>query len=333
MVKWVDLMSSFVKDGLTTRDTYGDWCVPPEDPKAIHSNDPARKTSAAVLATSYLHHCLKLMAGYAQLLDKPEDAQRFKALAETLKTAFNAKLYNAEKGYYDNGSQTSCVLPLAFDMVPAAERPRVFAHLVKKIEDEARGHIATGLIGGHWINRVLTEGGRPDLVYRLATNTGYPSWGYMASKGATTIWELWNGDTANPSMNSGNHVMLVGDLTIWLYEDLAGIKSDPAQPGFKHIVMKPHPVGDLTFARATHRSPYGLIVSDWKRKDSAFVWQITVPPNTTATVYVPAADTERVLEGTSPASRAVGVRYLRTEAGAAVFVVGSGNYTFTSDLK
>jgi alpha-L-rhamnosidase len=332
MVKWVDLMSSTVKDGITTSDNYGDWCVPPEDPKAILSKDPARLTSKAVLATSYLHHCLKLMAGYAQLLEQPADAQRFTALAATLKTAFNAKLYNSEKGYYDNGTQTSCVLPLAFDMVPPQEQPRVFAHLVKKIEEDSRGHVGTGLIGGQWINRVLTAGGRPDLVYRLATNTDYPSWGYMAAKGATTIWELWNGDTANPDMNSGNHVMLVGDLVIWLYEDLAGIKSDPAQPGFKHIIMKPHPVGDLTFARATHRSPYGLIASEWKRAAATLDWQITVPPNTTATVHVPTPDAASVTESGQPAATASNVKFLRQEAGAAVYAVGAGTYQFHSTL-
>jgi alpha-L-rhamnosidase len=272
------------------------------------------------------------VAGYAQLLDKPADAQRFATLAETLKTAFNAKLYNPEKGYYDNGTQTACVLPLAFDMVPMAERPRVFAHLVKKIEEESRGHVGTGLIGGQWINRVLTEGGRPDLVYRLATNTDYPSWGYMVSKGATTIWELWNGDTADPGMNSGNHVMLVGDLAIWLYEDLAGIKSDQAQPGFKHIVMKPHPVGDLTFVRATHRSPYGLIASDWKWANGAFDWQITVPPNTTATVYVPASDAASVTESGKPVTKVKNVKFLRQEAGTAVYEVGAGIYRFRSAL-
>ena len=333
MVRWVDLMSRSVKDGITTSDKWGDWCVPPEDPKAIHSKAAARKTSKAVLATSYLYHCLKLMTGYAQLLEKPADAERFAALAETLKTAFNVKLYKPDKGYYDNGSQTSCVLPLAFDLVPAAERPRVFAHLVKKIEEESRGHVGTGLIGGQWINRVLTEGGRPDLVYRFATNTDYPSWGYMAAKGATTIWELWNGDTANPAMNSGNHVMLVGDLAIWLYEDLAGIKSDPAQPGFKHIVMKPHPVGDLTSVRATHRSPYGLILSEWKRTARAFDWQITVPPNSSATVYVPTTAPASVTEAGHPAAKVKGVKFLRKENGAAVYEVGPGSYRFTAKLQ
>ncbi|HEY9175438.1 MAG TPA: glycoside hydrolase family 78 protein, partial [Verrucomicrobiae bacterium] len=331
MVKWIDHMSGFIQDGIITKDNYGDWCVPPEDPKLIHSNDPARKTAPAILATSYFHHCLKLMAGYAKMLGKPDDAQRFAALAEQLKTALNARFYNKEKGYYDNGSQTSCVLPLAFDMVPPEERPRAFGHLVDKITNETKGHVGTGLVGGQWLNRVLTDGGRPDIVYRFATNTAYPSWGYMVEKGATTVWELWNGDTADPAMNSGNHVMLVGDLAIWFYECLAGIK--PAQPGFKHILMKPHPVGDLKYAKATHRSPYGLIVSDWKREGAKFDWQITIPPNTTATVCVPAVNLNDVTEGRLPAIKAKGVKAFRYENGRAIFEVESGNYHFTSSLS
>jgi alpha-L-rhamnosidase len=126
--------------------------------------------------------------------------------------------------------------------------------------------------------------------------------------------------------------MLVGDLAIWLYEDLAGIKSDPAQPGFKHIVMKPHPVGDLTFARATHRSPYGLIVSEWKRAAGTFDWQITVPPNSTATVYIPTTDAASVTEAGKPVAKVKGVTFLRQDAGAAVYMVGAGNYQFSSTM-
>ena len=192
------------------------------------------------------------------------------------------------------------------------------------------GHIGTGLVGGQWLNRVLTDNGRPDLAYTFATNTTYPSWGYMIGKGATTIWELWNGDTADPAMNSGNHVMLVGDLVIWLYEDLAGIKPDPAQPGFKHIIMHPQPVGDLKFVRATHRSPYGLITSEWKMTGGAFRWRVTVPANTTATIYVPAKDAAAVTESGKPAASARGVKLLRSESGRAVFEIGSGQYNFMS---
>jgi alpha-L-rhamnosidase len=328
--KWMDYMGGFVSDGIIARDSYGDWCVPPENPKLIHSNDPNRRTDKALLATAYFYHDALLMARYATLLGKAEDARHFTELAEKLKAAFNAKFFHAGTGQYDNGSQTSCVLPLAFGLVPSGEGARVFSHLVSKITEETQGHIGTGLIGGQWLMRVLTAGGRADLAYTIASQKTYPSWGYMVEKGATTIWELWNGDTADPAMNSGNHVMLVGDLGIWLYENLAGIKPDPAQPGFKHIIMRPEPVGDLQFVKASHHSPYGAITSEWQKQGDVFRWNITVPVNSTATVYVPARAEGSVSEGGKPAVRAKGVQFLRTEPGRAVFEVGSGQYSFRS---
>src|SRR6202012_5054500 len=108
--------------------------------------------------------------------------------------------------------QTSCVLPLAFGLVPDDMRAAIFKHLVDKIEDESHGHIGTGLIGGQYLWRVLTENGRPDLAWGITTQRSYPGLGYMVENGATAVWELWNGNTADPAMNSGNHVMLVGDL-------------------------------------------------------------------------------------------------------------------------
>jgi alpha-L-rhamnosidase len=328
MALWMDRMSGYITNDIISRDNYGDWCVPPEDPRLIHSNDPMRKTAPAILATSYFHHCLELMAGYARRLDKFEDAERFTSLARKLKTALNRQYYQPTQGYYDNGSQTSCVLPLAFGLVPTEERSRVFDHLLTKITRETKGHVGTGLVGGQWLNRVLTEGGRPDITYRFATNTAYPSWGYMVEKGATTLWELWNGDTADPAMNSGNHVMLVGDLVIWLYESLAGIQPDPTQPGFKHILMKPVPVGDLKFVTATHRSPYGTIASAWTRDGDRFDWQITVPPNTTATVHIPARHPGEVRSGRRPAIDARGVTSFRRDAAHLVLELEPGRYQF-----
>lgn len=332
MVKWVDYMSTFITDDIIPRDQYGDWCVPPEDPKLIHSQDPARKTAGPILGTTYFYHCLELMSRYAALLNRPEDAERFTKLAARLKKGLNAKYLRHDLGQYDNGAQTTSVLPLAFDMVPGDQRQAVFDHLVRNITEETRGHIGTGLVGGQWLNRVLTSGGRPDLAYRFATNTGYPSWGYMVAKDATTIWELWNGDTADPAMNSGNHVMLVGDLIIWLYESLAGIQSDPAAPGFKHIVMKPVVVGDLGFVTATHHSPYGFIASHWRRDRRHFAWEITVPPNTTATVWVPAHAEAQVSESDRPVGQSSGVEVLRRESDYMVLKVAAGSYRFESDL-
>jgi alpha-L-rhamnosidase len=303
------------------QDKFGDWCVPPGN----------LETARAILATCYFHHCLKLMTRYATLLAKPDDARRFAGLAALLKDGMNDTLYHRDKGLYDNGSQTSCLLPLAFDMVPSHERSRAFDCLTKDITERCNSHVGMGLVGGQWLNRVLTDGGRPDLAYRLATNTTYPCLGYMVEKGATTIWELWDGDTAGPEMNSGNHVMLVGDLVTWFHECLAGIMPDPAQPGFKQIIMKPRPVGDLKFVEATHRSPYGLIVSHWNRVGDTFDWQISVPPNTTATVHVPAKVATGVTESGHPADRADGVRFLKMEHGAAVYEVGAGTYRFRSN--
>jgi alpha-L-rhamnosidase len=329
--KWMNFMTGFITNGLITKDAYGDWCFPPEDPAQIHSPDPKKATDKTLLATAYFYHDLVLMERYAKLLGKSDDARKFHALAEKMKAAFNQKFLNRKPGQYDNGTQTSSVLPLAFGLVPDDMHRRIFNQLVDKIENESHGHIGTGLVGGQYLMRVLSDNGRADLAGKIATQKDYPSWGYMLAQGATTIWELWNGNTADPTMNSGNHVMLVGDLVIWLYEDLAGIKPDPDQPGFKHILMQPQPAGDLTFVRATHRSPYGLIVSDWKKDGGTFDWQIEVPANTTATVFVPAKSIERVLESGMFARNAEGVKFLRMENGRAVFNVGSGKYHFVSE--
>jgi alpha-L-rhamnosidase len=326
--KWMDYMERFLTNGIISRDSYGDWCVPPEDPKLIHSNDPTRKTDKTLLATAYFYEDARLMGDYARQVGKSDDAQHFAELGQTLKTAFNDRFLNTQDGQYDNGSQTSCVLPLAFNLVPDAERDRILQHLLAKIENESKGHIGTGLIGGQWLMRALSDNGHSDVACQILTQRTYPSWGYMAEKGATTIWELWNGDTADPAMNSGNHVMLVGDLATWLFEYLAGIKPDPAQPGFKHIIMRPEPVGSLTFVRATHRSPYGRIASEWRKDEKGLHWNITVPVNSTAMVYVPAQSAEAVKESGDPANRARGVKFLRMESSRAVFEVRAGTYHF-----
>ena len=289
---WMEHMMTFATDNIISKDNYGDWCVPPEEASLIHSKDPARQTDKTLLATSYFYYDLCLMEKYADELGKFADAERWKTLAADYKKAFNEKFLDREKGQYSNGTQTSCVLPLAFGLAPDDMKEKVFAKLVANIDNVTRGHIGTGLIGGQYLNRVLSDNGRADLCYTIAAQKDYPSWGYMVEQGATTIWELWNGNTADPTMNSGNHVMLVGDLVVWLNEYLAGIA--PASPGFKTIKMQPHPVGDLKFVKALHNSPYGKISSEWHRDGNKFDWQIEIPANTTATVIVPAGKNGRV---------------------------------------
>jgi alpha-L-rhamnosidase len=150
----------------------------------------------------------------------------------------------------------------------------------------------------------------------------------MAENGATTIWELWNGNTANPRMNSQNHVMLLGDLIVWFYENLGGIKTNPQHPGFKVIEMKPSFVSGLDHTKASYQSMHGLIESHWKKKGDELTWNITVPANTKAAVYIPAAAAGDVTEGGKDASAANGVKFLRMEKDRAVFEVGSGKYSF-----
>ncbi|MBW1769126.1 MAG: alpha-rhamnosidase, partial [Deltaproteobacteria bacterium] len=332
MKKWVNYMKVYIKDNIMTKDTYGDWCVPPESQELIHSQDPNRRTVAEVIGTCYFYHELKLMARYAKLLGQGVDAKEFGELAEKMKVAFNEKYFNKDKFQYDNGSQTSSVLPLAFGMVPEEHKSKVFDKLVDKILVEGKGHIGTGLIGAQWLMRVLSDNGRPDVAYKIATQKTYPSWGYMIENGATTIWELWNGNTADPAMNSHNHVMLVGDLCTWMHEYLAGIRQGAGSVGFKKIVIDPVIVGDLTSAHSCYKSQYGRIFSDWKIEGEQLALKVVIPVNTTATVYVPAEKVENVTESGKAAVKSQGLKFLQMEDGKAVFSAGSGEYKFVSTL-
>lgn len=297
MYRWLDHIRTYAKDNLMPKDTYGDWCVPPEDPKLIHSQDPARITDKTLIGTAYLYKLLTLMSRYARLLDKPAEAAAFDREAAQVESAFQAKFFKPASSIYDNGTQTSSILPLSFGMIPQEYRAPVVKTLVERIARESDNHVGVGLVGAQWLMRTLSDNGYADLAYTIATQKTYPGWGYMVERGATTIWELWNGDTADPAMNSGNHVMQIGDLAVWMYEYLAGIRSDPDQPGFRHILIHPYPAGDLTFVKASHQTPYGTVLSSWKRDAGTFTLDVTVPPNTTATVTLPNGENKEIESG------------------------------------
>ncbi len=333
MKKWMDYMADkYTANGLITKDKYGDWCVPPESKELIHSNDPARQTDGVLLASATYVKLSALMESFAQLLHKTEDAKAFAGRALGIKEAFNNKFLDVSNGRYSNNTITANLLPLMYDMVPAASKEKVFKNITDKILIENKGHIGTGVIGTQWLMRGLSVNGRSDIAYRIATVTDYPGWGYMVANGATTIWELWNGNTANPEMNSANHVMLLGDLIIWYYENLAGIKSAEDAPAFKKIVMKPEIIEGLNSATASYRSVHGLIKSDWKKKGKAFSWNISIPANTKAIVYIPAAAADKVKEGKGKASSAEGLKLIGMEGNRAVFEAGSGSYSFSSTM-
>ncbi len=329
MKKWVDYMTSnYLEDGILNRDTYGDWCVPPNDPNVIHTKDPNKITEKAYLGTTFFYYEHLLMTHYAKLLGKAEDAKHFAAQADMIKEAFQKRFFNPDTVTYSNDTATVNVLALAFGLVPQEYEQRVLENLVAKIEGQHSGHIPCGLVGMQFLMRTLTNHGRGDIAYRFATQRDYPSWGYMIEEGATTIWELWNGNTADPAMNSRNHVMLLGDFNIWLYECLAGIRPDLDRPGFRHIVIRPVLLGDLEYVRASHMSLFGMIHSEWKRAKDSFRLDVTIPCNTTAKIYVPTEDSASVTEGGRPAADAEGVKLLRKEGDVVVYEVGSGKYSF-----
>lgn len=276
-----------MKDYIMTKDSYGDWCMPPESQELIHSKDPARVTAGPVLSTTVFYDLLNKMVQFAQLSGHESDIPYYQNLAAKIKESYNTKYFHADSSYYSNNTATANLLSLRLGLVPKGSETKVFENIVNKTEKDFGSHVSCGVLGIQHLMRGLTEYGRCDLAYKILTNDTYPSWGYMVKKGATTIWELWNGDTADPAMNSGNHVMLLGDLLIWYYEDLAGIKCAPDALAFKKLLMQPVFPDGLDEVSATFDSVYGTVGSSWSTKGGKFCWDITLPPNTSAVVRIP----------------------------------------------
>ena len=326
--KWlIFLKSHYMKEGIITENTYGDWCVPPETLTLIFSNDPNRKTPGDYLSTAFYYDMLTIMERFADISGNKKDISYFKMEAQKMKAAFNKKFFNSVDNYYANNTTTANVLALAFNLVPDNLRKAVFAHVVNKTMNEGKGHITTGLIGIQQLMRTLTNNGRPDIAYLLATTTSYPGWGYMLTQGATTIWELWNGNTADPAMNSANHVMMIGDLLTWYFEDLAGIKA--ATPAFKTIQMKPINNPDLKFVHASYQCPRGLIVSNRSMDENSFKWQIEIPANSKAVVYIPALSAAKIKEHGTPINLLKDIKQVGKTTEYVLLKICSGKYDFS----
>ena len=289
MKKWMlHMKGTYGQDGVITRDCYGDWCVPPESLELIHSNDPRRHTEGGSISTPFYCHLCDLMAKFADLLELPDDAAYFRFDKRFTANSYHDQFFDYATASYDNGSVTANLLPITFGMVPEEWDSIVFSNIINKTEKEFDGHVSTGVVGIQQLMRTLTERGRSDLALKIATNDTYPSWGYMVRNGATTIWELWNGNTGDPAMNSGNHVMLLGDLILWEYEYLGGIRA--LEPGYSKIQLKPYFIEGLKFVNCSYESVSGRIVSQWTRHGNLLEWNFQIPANTTAEVWVPTAN-------------------------------------------
>jgi alpha-L-rhamnosidase len=334
MKKWMRYMKdNYMVNYILTKDKYGDWCVPPESLELIHAKDSSRLTDGKLIATAYYFKLLSYMQRFAGLTGNTEDVKGYSLLADSIRNAFQKTYFNPQKQYYSNNTVTANLLPLYFGICPDSLREIVAEKIKDKILLDNNGHISTGLIGAQWLMRGLTEYGFTDIAYKLTSQRTYPSWGYMVANGATTIWELWNGNTANPAMNSQNHVMMLGDLLTWYYENLGGIRTDKTSVGFKKIIMRPTFPRDLAFVNASYKSAHGMIGSHWKKEKEVLEWNITIPANTSATVYIPAQNIESITEAGGPLSETEGLKIIKLENNNAIVQVPSGSYQFKSVIK
>lgn len=329
--KWLKYMKEqyMGEDYIISKDSYGDWCMPPEDAEIIHSSDPLRITDPGLIASSFYCGVLDLMSQFALITENEEDIPEYRELREKIKNALNERYFNDKEGYYSNNTMTANILPLQFGLVPQGREMDVFMSLVRKIESNGY-KTDCGVLGTQWQLSLLTRFGRPDLAFAIASATDFPSWGYMVENGATTIWELYNGNTAEPSMNSGNHVMLVGDLGSWCFGDLAGIRSEGTS-AFEEINLAPEfTIGKLSFVNASYRSVRGKIVSSWKRTTKGYTkWNVDIPAGTVAFLTIPVKDAASVREGGKKLSETEDVAVVKETDGETILKIGSGHYEFS----
>jgi hypothetical protein len=297
----------------------GDWYDLGPNPPGV-----AQLTPLPLTATAFYFYDTWVLSQAAGRLGKTDDARQFSTLAAGIRAAFNERFFNPATGQYATGSQCANALPLVMGLAEPAHRPSVLAGIVEDVR--ARGNALTaGDVGYRYLLRALAEGGRSDVIFDMNNQSEKPGYGYQLEQGATSLTEAWDAGRGS----SQNHFML-GQIMEWFYHDLAGISCDPAGPGFKKIVINPAMVGDVSWAKAVFTSIRGDIVSSWTRNASSCTMLVLIPPNTTATVFVPAKSAGEVTENGVPARRSRGVKFLRQEAGRAVYEIGSGLYSFRS---
>jgi len=299
----------------------GDWYDLGPNPPGY-----AQLTPIALTATAFYYYDAWILARVAALLGRRGEAGEYRELAGQIRAAFNQTFFDPAAGCYAKGSQCANAIPLVMNLVEPARRAGVLAAIVKDVRD--RGNALTaGDVGYRYLLRALADGGRSEVVFDLNNQSDKPGYGYQLKHGATSLTEAWD---ASPRA-SQNHFML-GQINEWFYHDLAGIQGDPTGPGFKKIIIKPAVVGDLTWVKASYDSVRGRIVSAWQRAGAQFTLQVSIPANTTATIYVPTRNANTVREGRQTAGQSEGVRFLRMAGRCAVYEVDSGNYTFTAGL-
>ena len=279
-------------------------------------------TPADITSTSYYFQDALVVAKAAELLGYRGDERKYLALAARVKTAFNQKFFHPDTGSYGNGSQTSLSCALYQGLTETRQRAAVVSDLVAGLAQNDN-HIDTGILGAKYLLNALTENGRADLAYEIATHRTAPGWGWWMESGANTLWEQWDGT------GSRNHIVF-GDILAWFDKALAGLNPDPQSPGFKHTIFKPRVVGDLEWVKASHDSMYGPIKCAWAIKDGRFTYEVSIPPNTTATVFLPRNGEGAIEESGHPVVGGVGgIGGIERQGQWTVLDIGSGSYSFS----
>ncbi|OIO03623.1 hypothetical protein COY52_04240 [Candidatus Desantisbacteria bacterium CG_4_10_14_0_8_um_filter_48_22] len=322
MKRWVDYLTAMAKDNIV-EDGFGDWCPPGDN---AHMQCPPVLTSTALY-----YFDARLLSEIAKLLGKTGDAEQYGRLADQIKASFIKKFLDPEKMTFK--SQTADAVALYLDLVPDGKRAEVAKSLNTDVMEKHSGHFTTGIIGSRHLYWALSDFGYDSTAYGILAKTDFPSFTDMFSQGATTLWEAMvpaYKDGTKPVF-SFNHPMQ-GGFDAWFFSGIAGINPDARQPGFRHIILNPHLFGQLDWVRGIYHSVNGKIESWWKKEGTDLVWDVAVPPNTTATIYIPAENEAHVTEGGKPASQSSGVKFVRIENHRAIFEIGSGTYNFRSKI-
>jgi hypothetical protein len=283
----------------------------------------SKLTPKGVTATAFYYQDTVILAQTAQWLGLADDAAKYQQQAARIRAAFNDKFFHAATGEYASGSQCANALPLVAGLADPANRSAILDNVVRDVREKG---LTAGDVGYRYLLRALADGGRSDVVFAMNNQSDKPGYGYQLKMGATSLTEAW--DALRSS--SQDHFML-GQINEWFFHDLAGIQSDPAAPGFQRIIIHPALVGDLAFVSASYDSIHGKITSAWRREPRQIGLRVTIPANCAATVFVPAGAPESVTESGRPAANSPGVKFLRMEAGAAVYQIGSGTYQFAAE--
>ena len=327
MKAWVEYMRKQAGDRYIWSNgfSFGDWLAF----ATTQSDYPGATTDKDFLQTAYFARSTDLLRQTAEVLGKKEDAVEYAELLEHIRAAFQ-KEFVTPNGRLSSNTQTAYALALAFDLLPESQRKQAAERLAEDVRHFK--HLTTGFLGTPVLCKALSDYGYYDEAYMLLNRTEYPSWLYPITKGATTIWERWDGlkpdgTFQDKGMNSFNHYAY-GAIGEWMYRTIAGIDIDQAQPGYKHVLIQPHPGGGLTMTQASVHSMYGKVGSSWEVKDGAMTVKIEIPANTTASVRLPGARVEDVTEGGKALGSSAAISGVSQADGAVTLSAGSGSYEF-----